>query len=295
MSDMADIGPPRPARRRLKWPPASILVAAVMLALVALLVLAGPLLPGYNPLGQNLLDRNLGMMAVGRSGSFYPLGTDMLGRDLLSRLIHGGQISVTIALVATLLAAALGCVLGIAAGYFGGVVDSVINGVCDLLLAVPRILFFIALFAVITPSVLNLILILALTSWAVFARVIRAMTMSLREREFVLVAHTFGAPSFWTLRKHIFPHVFGKLVILGSLELGNMVMLEAALSYLGLGVQPPSASWGLMINQAQSYIGTNPKLVILPGLAIFLLVAGTNFISQAFTQEGRGANAGAGA
>ena len=265
-----------------------------MLAFVVVVVLLGPLLPGYDPLRQNLLDRNLGIMAVGRSGTFYLLGTDMLGRDLLGRLIQGGQISVTIALAATLLAAALGTALGIIAGYFGGVVDSVINGLCDLLLAVPRILFFIALFAIITPSVLNLVLILALTSWAIFARVIRAMTLSLREREFVQVAHTFGAPASWTLRRHILPHVLGKVVILGSLELGNMIMLEAALSYLGLGVQPPNASWGLMINQAQSHISTNPKLVILPGLAIFLLVAGTNFISQAFTGESRGSNAGAG-
>jgi peptide/nickel transport system permease protein len=281
-------------RRSFAWPSVSVVVAASMLGFVLVLVLVGPWLPGFDPLRQNLLDRNLGFMAVGRSGIFYPLGTDMLGRDLFSRLVQGGQSSVTIALAATLLAAMLGTALGIAAGYFGGIVDSVINGVCDLLLAVPRILFFIALFAVITPSVTNLILILALTSWAIFARVVRAMTLSLREREFVQVAHTLGAPASWTLRRHILPHVLTKVVILGSIELGNMIMLEAALSYLGLGVQPPDASWGLMINQAQAHIGTNPKLVILPGVAIFLLVAGTNFISQAFTGESRGPNAGPG-
>lgn len=290
MSDAAT----RPAPRRLVLPAASVVVAASMLALVLVVVLLGPLLPGYDPLRQNLLDRNLDMLSFGRSGVFYPLGTDMLGRDLLSRLVQGGQLSVTIAIAATILAALLGTALGIAAGYFGGVIDAVINGVCDLLLAVPRILFFIALFAVISPSVLNLILVLSLTSWAIFARVVRAMTLSLREREFVQVAHTLGAPAWWTLRRHIVPHVATKVVILASIELGNMIMLEAALSYLGLGVQPPNASWGLMINQAQAHIGTNPKLVILPGIAIFLLVAGTSFISQAFTGESRRAGAGPG-
>jgi len=283
-----------PAPRRLAWPAASVIVAATMLGVVLAAVLLGPLLPGYDPLRQNLMDRNLDMLSVGRSGTFYLLGTDMLGRDLLSRLVQGGQLSVTIAIAATIFATLLGTALGIAAGYFGGVVDAVINGLCDLLLAVPRILFFIALFAVITPSVVNLVLVLSLTSWAIFARVTRAMTLSLREREFVQVARTLGAPASWTLRRHILPHVVGKVVILGSIELGNMIMLEAALSYLGLGVQPPNASWGLMINQAQAHIATNPKLVILPGIAIFLLVAGTNFISQAFTGESRRAGAGPG-
>jgi peptide/nickel transport system permease protein len=280
--------------RRFAWPAASVVIAGSMLALVLAFVLLGPLLPGYDPLRQNLMDRNLGMFTTGRSGAFYVLGTDMLGRDLLSRLVQGGQLSVTIAFSATVLAALLGTALGVAAGYFGGAVDAVINGICDLLLAVPRILFFIALFAVITPSVLNLVLVLALTTWAIFARVVRAMTLSLREREFVQVAHTLGAPALWTLRRHILPHVAGKVVILASIELGTMIMLEAALSYLGLGVQPPNASWGLMINQAQAHIGTNPKLVILPGIAIFLLVAGTNFISQAFTGESRRTDAGSG-
>jgi peptide/nickel transport system permease protein len=127
---------------------------------------------------------------------------------------------------------------------------------------------------VITPSVVNLVLVLSLTSWAIFARVTRAMTLSLREREFVQVAHTLGASASWTLRRHILPHVVGKVVILGSIELGNMIMLEAALSYLGLGVQPPNASWGLMINQAEAHIATNTKLVILPGLAPALVASG---------------------
>jgi peptide/nickel transport system permease protein len=263
----------------------STTVAILLLAALLLILTLGAFLPGYDPYRQNLLSRNALIASTGRRGDYHLLGTDNLGRDLFSRLVAGGRVSVTISLIATALSSAIGCMLGVCAGYFRGVTDSLITGLSDLQLAVPRLLFVIAIVAVFPPTVTNLTLLLALTSWPIFGRVFRASTLSLREREFITVSQMLGGSSFWTLRKHILPHVLPDLLILSSIELGSMVMLEAALSYLGLGVQAPMASWGLMINQGQNFAATNPKLVLLPGIAIFVLVAGVNFITQAFTAE----------
>lgn len=262
----------------------SMTVAAVLFVVMIVLVLLGPLLPFYDPTTQNLSLRNSGFWTTGPE-SFHLLGADALGRDLFSRLILGGRMSLLIAGGAVLISVLIGSVLGVAAGYFGGAVDSAIMGLGDLQLAIPRILLVIAVVAVVGPSVPNLVLLLGITSWVLYGRVVRALTLTLREREFTLASIVMGGSAFWIIRRHIVPHTVGQLIIMGSFDLGNMVMLEAALSYLGLGVQPPTASWGLMINEAEAYITTNPWLVVLPGVAIFMLVASTNVLTQALTDE----------
>lgn len=265
----------------------SSVVSLLMLAFVMALVIVGPFLPSYDPYSQNLGARNLGIWTIGPEGVLHIFGTDALGRDLMSRLVLGGRMSLVISVAAVSVSLLIGTVLGVIAGYFGGATDSAIMGFADLQLAVPRILIVIAVVAVIGPSVPNLIVLLGATSWVIYGRVVRAMTLSLRTREFTLAAIVMGASSPWIIRKHVLPHTISQVIVMASFDLGNIIMLEAALSYLGLGVQPPVASWGRMINEAEAYISTNPNLVILPGVMIFLLVVSTNVLSQFFTDEGR--------
>jgi peptide/nickel transport system permease protein len=180
----------------------------------------------------------------------------------------------------------LGVMLGLIAGYFRGWTESLIMGLADLQLSIPRVLLLIAVTAIVGSTVFNLTLLLGLTSWVAYGRVARAMSLTLREREFVLSAITQGASPTWNIRKHLLPNVLPQMLIVGTYELGAIITLEASLSYLGLGVQPPLPSWGLMISEGQSYLELNPWLSVLPGTALFMLIAGVQFLSQAFTSEG---------
>ena len=291
--DVKQSGPgaaPKPARKLLlgSIPLTLSSIASILMLMVVLsLVAVGPFLPSYDPYSQNLFARNLGSWTSGPDGTLHIFGTDALGRDLMSRLVLGGRMSLLISVAAVSVSLLIGTVLGVISGYFGGVTDSAIMGFADLQLAVPRILIVIAVVAVIGPSVPNLIVLLGATSWVIYGRVVRAMTLSLRTREFTLASIVMGASSPWIIRKHVLPHTVSQVIVMASFDLGNIIMLEAALSYLGLGVQPPVASWGRMINEAEAQISTNPNLVILPGVMIFLLVVSTNVLSQFFTDEGR--------
>jgi peptide/nickel transport system permease protein len=263
-----------------------MVVASGMLAVVVLLVAAVPFLPGFDPYAQDV-SRGLLAPMQRADGELFPLGTDTLGRDLLSRLALAGRTSILIGLSAVVISLVIGVVMGLVAGYFRGPTENIIMGLADLQLSIPRVLLLIAVVAVIGPSVLNLTLLLAFTSWVAYGRVARAMALTLREREFVLSAVTQGASDTWNLRKHLLPNVMQQMVIVGSFELGQIIVLEASLSYLGLGVQPPLPSWGRMISEGQDYLQVNPWLAVLPGLAIFMLVGGVQFVSQRFTAESR--------
>jgi peptide/nickel transport system permease protein len=243
----------------------SHVIAATMLAAIALFIVLTPLLPGYNPYGQDLAG---GLVPIGgRSpdGVFYLLGTDTLGRDMVSRLALAGRVSILIGAGAVVLSLTVGVWLGLVAGYFRGAAESAIMGLADLQLSIPRILLLIAVTAVMGPGEVKLCLLLGITSWVSYGRVARAMALSLRGREFVLAATTQGAPAGW--------------------KFGQIVLLEASLSYLGLGVQPPLPSWGLMVSEGQNYLALAPSLAILPSIALFVLIAGFQILSQAFTAE----------
>jgi len=281
---MIDAEPPRRPRRRPPLGSWSMLFAAVMLGTILALIVIMPLLPGYAPFKQDIFSSLLrpGSEVDGR---VYWLGTDFLGRDLLSRLALAGRVSLLIGLSAVAISLVIGVALGLIAGFFRGPVENIIMGLADLQLSVPRILLVIAVTAVLGPNLVTLTILLGLTSWVTYGRVARAMTMSLREREFVLSATTQGASHWWNISRHVFPNVMPQMLILGSYELGQIIVIEAALSYLGLGVQPPMPSWGRMISEGQDYLEIEPWLALLPGLAIFMLVAGTQFLSQRFTSE----------
>jgi peptide/nickel transport system permease protein len=268
--------------RRRPRVPGSTLIALTMLSITAFVLVAVPILPGYDAYMQDL-PHSLVPPFVDRS---HVLGTDALGRDVLSRLALAGRVTVLIALIALLLNVLLGVALGFIAGYFGRAGDAAIMGVADLQLSIPLLVLLIMLVAVVGSGPVKLAVILGLTYWVGYARVARVIAMSLKEREFVLAAKTFGASSWWVIRKHLLPQIVPQLAILGSFNLGVIVILLAGLSYLGLGVQPPTPTWGGMILEGQQRLQIEPWLVILPAIAIFLIVGGVQILSQRFTQEG---------
>lgn len=260
-------------------------IAIGLLAVVAVLVILIPLLPGYDPYGQNLGASLLPMGGSSFDGRFYLLGTDTLGRDMLSRLALAGQVSVLIGLGAVTVSLVVGVTLGLIAGYFRGPVETFIMGLADLQLSIPRVLLIIAITAIVGPSVVNLAIILGLSSWVAYGRVARGMALSLREREFILSARVQGASATWNIRQHLLPNVLPQMLIVGSYEFGMIIVLEASLSYLGLGVQPPLPSWGMMVSEGQNYLALAPQLAILPSVALFILIAGFQLLSQALTKE----------
>ena len=180
----------------------------------------------------------------------------------------------------------IGMAVGVVSGYVGGKTDNVLMGWADVQLAMPVILVLIALAAAVGPSVWLMVGVLAATYWVGYARVARSTALSLRERDFVLAPRIQGASGFWTIRRHILPHVAVQMLILASSDIGAVILLTASFDFLGLGVQAPTPSWGLMISEGQKYIRQAPFLAILPGIAIFLVAAGTNLVSQRFTAEG---------
>jgi peptide/nickel transport system permease protein len=263
----------------------SVGVALFLLVGVLILVAVVPLLPGYDPFKQNLA---VGLLPPGGrafDGTFYLFGTDTLGRDMLSRLALAGQVSLLIGLTAVTTSLIIGVALGLIAGFFRGWTENIIMGLADLQLSIPRVLLLISVAAIVAPSIINLALLLGITSWVSYGRVARAMTLSLREREFVLAATTQGATATWNIRKHLLPNVMPQMLIVGSYELAQIIVMEASLSYLGLGVQPPLPSWGMMVSDGQTYLELAPWLATLPSIALFMLVAGVQFLSQAFTSE----------
>lgn len=274
------------APRRRPLPGFDVALGAILLALFAALAAIVPLTPLYAPYEQDLMASLATPLTPAGDRTLW-LGADALGRDYLSRLSLAARVSLGISAAALAISLTMGVALGLVAGFFRGPLESAIMGLADLQLAIPRVLLLIAATAVFGSGVGMLTLLLGLTSWVAYGRVARAMALSLREREFVLAATTQGASPAWNIRKHLLPNVVPHMAIIGSFEFGQIVVLEASLSYLGLGVQPPLPSLGLMINEGQLYLEINAWISILPGLAIFALVAGSQFLSQKFTPEGR--------
>ena len=263
----------------------STAIALVLLFGIFLLVAVVPFLPGYDPYSQNLASSLLSPGDVSLDGRLSLLGTDTLGRDMLSRLALAGRVSLFIGFSAVIISLVIGVFLGLIAGFFRGWVENVIMGIADLQLSIPRVLLLIAIAAILGTGVFKLAILLGVTSWVGYGRIARAMALSLREREFVLSATTQGATPIWNIRKHLLPNVLPQMLIVASYELGQIIVLESALSYLGLGVQPPLPSWGLMVSEGQTYLELDPWLSILPSIALFMLVAGVQIYSQSFTSE----------
>jgi peptide/nickel transport system permease protein len=273
---------PAAGRRKRRAASPAFATGCVMLGLVLLLAAGGALLPGYDPFGQDLSAA----MRKPFTDPDHLLGTDSLGRDMLSRLSLASFVTLGIALAVVILNAVIGTGLGMAAGYFGGRLDSAITTLADVNLAMPVVLLLIAVAAVTGPSATITIATLGLTYWVGYARVSRNLARSLRNRDFVLAPLTQGGGHGWVIRQHILPNVFSQTLIIAATDIATIVLIESSLEYLGLGVQPPVPSWGSMIFEGQKYLGTNPWLAVLPGIVMFLTVAGAQFTSQRFTAEG---------
>ncbi len=208
------------------------------------------------------------------------LGTDELGRDILSRIIFGARISLVVGFIAVAISGFIGTWFGLISGYFGGKVDSVIMRLVDIQLSMPYILIALALIGALGPSLRNIIIVIGITSWVDYARVVRGEVLSIKENEFVDLARIAGCSIYRILLKHIFPGVVNSLIVLGTLMLGRIIIFEAALSFLGLGVQPPTPSWGIMLADGRQYLTYAWWLATFPGFAIMLVVLGTNLVGD---------------
>ena len=255
------------------------MLSVVFLLILILVAILAPYVAPHNPL-QGFTNGLTSQGAPVPPGKTFLLGTDENGRDILSRMIYGAQVSLTIGIVANGIAIVIGVLVGMVAGYFGGWIDTVLMRVTDVVMAFPILLLAIALIAVTGPSITNIILVIALIYWVNMARVIHGMVLSLKEREFVTATRTLGVGPWRILFRHILPHLASAIIVYGSLGVATTVLLEASLSYIGIGVPVPMPSWGNMIAEGQATYQVAPWLLIYPGIALVLTVLAFNLIGD---------------
>ena len=265
---------PLPSGGRIARRALLAIVGVVALVLIAMAVMPGLLAP-YDPNAISLTD------TLKAPSATHWMGTDQLGRDMLSRVIWGSQVSLFVAFCAVLLAGVGGGLFGIAAGYLGGFVDAVAMRLADIQLALPAVILALVLVGAIGFSMFNLIVVLSLANWARFARVTRSEALTLRQRDFVLLAKLSGASTPRIVLTHIVPNVVNTFIVLATLDVGIIIILEATLSFLGLGVQPPTASWATMIADGRGYLETAWWICAMPGFVLMLAVLSANLLGDA--------------
>ena len=258
--------------------------AALLGLLVVLLVVFGalfaPLLAPHDPTEQDLSKRLLPPSWQEGGETSFVLGCDPLGRDILSRIIYGARISLIVGLLAVLVRGTGGVLLGLLSGYYGGWIESLLMRLGDVQLALPFLVLALAIMSVLGPGLRNVIGVLGITGWIFYARVVRSEVLSLREREFVQAARLVGARNLRILVRHILPNVSASVIVIATLDIAQMIILEASLSYLGMGVQPPTPSWGGMVAAGRDYLSTQWWVSTFPGLAIFITVMAINLVGD---------------
>lgn len=258
----------------------SAFVGGVILAMLLITTLLGPLVWAVDPVAVDLTHR-FSVPVWSEGGSWlHPLGTDNLGRDVLARLLNGARISLLVAFSTVFVSMLVGVTLGVVSGYFGGHVDSIIMRIGDIFLAYPFMLLTISIIAILGPSLLNLILVLALSDWVTYARTIRGSVLSVKSREFVTAAHAIGSSHVFIIGKHILPNVMAPVLVLGTVRAANYIIWESGLSFLGMGVPPPTATWGMMLAEGRNYILNAGWLITLPGIAIMLTILSINLLGD---------------
>lgn len=276
-----DVGVTQPTRswRQLAWRELRSNRVA-MLSLIFLLAMYGmaifaPLLAPHDPNAVNIMNTNA------RPSAEHLLGTDENGRDVLSRLIFGARTTMTVGLIAVIISVTIGSLIGGASGYFGGAVDSVLMRFTDGMLSIPYFFLVLIVVAVFGPSFRNLVLTIGISTWMPVARIVRSEVLRFREHDFVLAAQSLGATDRRILVSHIMPHAIPSIIVAATLGVASAILLASALSYLGLGINPPTASWGNMLSNSQAYVFANPLLPLYPGLLILLTVLSYNFLGDA--------------
>jgi peptide/nickel transport system permease protein len=258
-----------------------VVIAFVLLTVIVVCALIPEKLAPSPPNQQAIMKRLLPPAWMDRGVSAHPLGTDQLGRDLLSRVIHGARISLVVGLSALAISGIIGVTIGLLAGYYRGWLDDWIMRLADVQLAIPYVLLAIAIIAVIGPSNVNVVLVLAVNGWVVYARLARGLALSLREREFIQAYRALGARDWRIIVQHVLPNLLSSVVVVASLELAGIITLESSLSFLGLGIQPPTVSWGYMLADGRTYLlGGAWWVVTFPGLAITAAILSVNVIAD---------------
>lgn len=259
----------RLVRNRRAWVGGIIVLAFILVAVLA------PVLAPYDPFRQSVQNR------LQPPSSEHVLGTDELGRDILSRIIHGTRVSLLVAAMAVVVSLVAGVVLGAIAGYYGGVLDNLIMRVVDLFLALPAIILAIALVAVLGSSLWNVVIALGATGWVQYARIVRGQILSLKEHDHVVAARAMGARTGRIILQHMLPNTASAIIVVATLSLATMIVAEASLSFLGLGVPPPEPTWGGMLDTGRRFLRTAFHISVFPGLAIMITVLGINLLGDA--------------
>ncbi len=254
--------------------------ATIVLAALVLTALFAPYLAPHSPTDGDITQKSIPPVWMERGEREHPRGTDRFGRDVLSRIIWGSRISLLVSLIAIGVAGTAGTVLGLISGYRGGLTDTILMRLTDIGLSLPLILIAVVLVAVSEPSFGNVILVVALLLWPRFARQIRGETLAIKEQDFVALAVVAGRSSAWIIRRHIFPNVVPTLLVISTLQVGYVILLEGTLSFLGVGVPPPSPAWGLMIADGRGFLATAWWISLFPGLAMLLTVLAVNLMGD---------------
>jgi ABC-type dipeptide/oligopeptide/nickel transport system permease subunit len=262
---------------RLRW---GVAAAFVLLLIIATAVFA-PLIAPYDPLAVDIRHRLSPPAWMEHGTSEHLLGTDQVGRDLLARMIYGGRVSLVVGVASVIISATIGVLLGLGAGYFGGNTDWTIMTVINVMLTFPFVLLALAVIAVLGPSLVNMIFVLGVAGWPIYARVVRAETLALREREFVTAGRALGMSHLRIIFRQIAPNLVSTIVVIATLQVAQVIILESFLSFLGLGVQPPTPAWGNMLGEGRLYMLNSWWIATFPGLAIFLTTLVINLMGNA--------------
>lgn len=256
----------------------TLAAGALLVGVFALGAVLAPLLVPFDPYS---VPARLEAVSLRPPGAPFHLGTDLLGRDLLSRILYGSRVSLLVGVGAELFSAAVGLLVGLVAGYYGGRVDGVLMRATDVVMAFPRLVLAIGIMAVFqAPGLDKVVLVLALLGWTTIARVVRGEVLALKEREFVTAARALGVRDVALVRRYLVPNLMAPLLVAATLGVAGNIVSEAGLSFLGLGAQPPTISWGSMLNEGQSFLTTSPWVAVFPGVALMLAVLGVNLLGD---------------
>lgn len=256
-----------------------LLLGCIIIFIFSLLAILAPFISPYDP---GAIDQNSMLSAPSRQ---HLLGTDSLGRDLASRIIYGARISLSIGIIAVGIATLAGLILGSVAGFYAGIADTLIMRFVDIMLCFPTFFLILAVVAIMEPSIYNIMIIIGLTGWMGTARLIRGEILSLKEREFIQAERAIGATNFRIITRHLIPNAMGPVLVSATLGIAGAILLESGLSFLGLGVQPPTPSWGNILIESKSTLGVAWWVTLFPGTAILVTILGFNFIAEGLKEK----------